>query len=152
MSMRSDSRSVRLVATVLAAIAIGTAVRAHAGSTEPALAISRAVASVQDGAVNLEVSGNYDYGNVVRLGYPFVIVVTTSNAVARLALDGSVTLATGGGAPAPVAGARGVVAITPDRLIAALPPSLTAAGAATVQLEASFDGKTLLSNTVGVQW
>jgi hypothetical protein len=143
----------RLARVVLAAIlvAFATAV-AHAGSTEPALAIARVTAVVEDGTVTLDVTANYDYGDVVRLGYPVTIVVTTADAVARLALDGSVTLASGGGAPTPVPAARGVVAIAPDHLTAVLSPTLTAAGTATVRLEATFDHSTLRSNSVEVQW
>lgn len=126
--------------------------RAHAGSTEPELAIARAVATVDAGTVTLEVRGNYDYGNVVRLGYPVTIVVTSGNTVARLALDGTVTVAIGGGTPAPVAGAPGVIAIAPDQLTAVLPPVLAGAGAASVQLEAAYGHDPLRSNRVGVTW
>lgn len=142
----------RLAPVVLAAIlAVFAAGGAHAGSTEPALAIARVTAVVADGTVTLDVAANYDYGDVVRLGYPVTIVVTTTDAVARLALDGSVTLASGGGTPVSVPNAPGVVAIAPDHLTAVLPPALTAAGSAMVRLEATF-GQQLRSNTVEAQW
>ncbi len=124
----------------------------RAGSTEPALSIASVVASSNDGTVTLVVSGNYDHQDVVRLGYPLTIVVTAGTTVARLGIDGSVTVAVGTDPPAAVSGAPGVVAIAPERLIAVLPPALAAATAASVRLEAEFEGTLLRSNTVQVTW
>ena len=135
------------VSLLLAHVAPSTA-----GSTEPALGIATVTASTNDGAVTLVVLGNYDHQDVVRLGYPVTIVVTAGTTVARLGLDGSVTVAVGANPPAPVPGAPGVVAIAPDRLTAVLPPALVAAGGATIRLEADFDGGVLRSNAVAVTW
>jgi hypothetical protein len=135
-----------LLALVLRATA------AVAGSTEPSLAIATVTSSVNDGAVTLVVIGNYDHVDVVRLGYPVTIVVTAGSTVARLGLDGSVTVAVGADPPAVVPGAPGVIAIAPDRLTAVVPPALTAAGQAIVRLEAAFDGGLLRSNAVEVTW
>jgi hypothetical protein len=88
----------------------------------------------------------------VRLGYPVTIVVSTGTTVARLGLDGSVTVALGANPPAPVPGALGVVAIAPERLTAMLPPALVSAGTAMVRLEADYDGQLLRSNTAAVTW
>ena len=128
------------------------AVRSEAGSTEPSLAIAAVRASTNDGAVTLVVTGNYDHANVVRLGYPVTIVVSTGTTVARLDLDGSVTVALGANPPALVPGALGVVAIAPERLTAMLPPALVSAGTAMVRLEADYDGQLLRSNTAEVTW
>ena len=123
-----------------------------AGSTEPSLAIASVTASTDDGVVSLIVTGNYDHQDVVRLGYPVTVVVAAGTTVARLGLDGSVTVAVGANPPAPVPGAPGVVAIAPERLTALLPPALVAAGSASVRLEADYSGDVLRSNTVEVTW
>ena len=123
-----------------------------AGSTEPELAIADTSATVDSGVVTLEVFGSFDYADAIRLGYPLAIVVTQNDTVARLSLDGTVTVATGPNPPAPVPSARGVVAIAPQRLSAALPPEFTAGGQAAVRLEATYEGNPLRSNSVPVQW
>ena len=141
-----------LGALLLLATLPAAATRSHAGSTEPALAIAAVSASTSDGVVSLVVLGNYDHQDVVRLGYPVTIVVTAGSTVARLGIDGSVTVADGANPPAPVAGAPGVIGIAPDRLTAVLPPTVAPVGTATVRLEASFEGNLLRSNAVGVTW
>jgi hypothetical protein len=141
-----------ILALAVCGSVLGSAVPSSAGSTEPALAIANVTASTNDGAVTLAVVGNYDHQNVVRLGYPVTIVVTAGTTVARLGLDGSVTVAVGAGSPAPVPGAAGVVGIAPDRLTAVLPPALVAAHAASVRLEADYDGTLLRSNAAEVTW
>ena len=128
------------------------AVAAHAGSTEPELAIASASASVDSGLVSVEILGNFDYGNVTRLGYPLAIVATQGSTQAQLFLDGVVTVSSNGGPAVPVPDAPGVVAIAPLRLRCVLPPGFSGAGSAMVQLEATFDGATLRSNTVEVVW
>lgn len=137
---------------LLAGLGLGTAASAVAGSTEPALAIATVTSSVNDGAVTLVVIGNYDHTNVVRLGYPVTIVVTAGTTVARLGLDGTVTVAVGAAPPAAVSGAPGVVGIAPDRLTAVVPAALAPAGAATVRLEADYGGNLLRSNAATVTW
>jgi hypothetical protein len=142
-----------LLAMLLVACSVLTATpRSDAGSTEPSLAIATVTASTNDGAVTLVVTGNYDHMNVIRLGYPVTIVVTAGTVVARLGLDGSVTVAVDANPPAPVPGAPGVVAIAPDHLTAVLPPALVSAGVATVRLEADYDGGLLRSNAAEVTW
>ena len=139
--------------SVVAALAVVmTALPVQAGSTEPALALANVTASTNDGAVTLVVVGNYDHQDVVRLGYPVTVVVTAGGTVARLGLDGSVTVAVGAGPPAPVPGAPGVIGIAPDRLTAVLPPALASAQAASVRLEADFGGTLLRSNAAEVTW
>jgi hypothetical protein len=140
------------VVLLAAWLVLAPATPPQAGSTEPELALADVAASVDAGAVTLELLANFDYGNFLRLGYPIEIVVTQAASTARLGLTGGVTLASGGGAPAPVPDAPGVVAIAPSRLTAVLPSDLTAGGSASVVLEATFDGATLRSNTVQVQW
>ena len=141
-----------LVALVaFAAVLLGGATMGRAGSTEPSLSIATVTASTNDGAVTIVVLGNYDHQNVVRLGYPVTIVVTAGSTVARLGLDGGVTVAVGANPPAPVAG-PGVVAIAPESLTAALPPAVASAGGASVRLEADYEGGVLRSNAVGVSW
>jgi hypothetical protein len=147
--MRALRTSVLAIAVGLLA---GVAAAAHAGSTEPALGIATVTPSTNEGAVTIVVLGNYDHQNVVRMGYPVTIVVTAGATVARLGLDGSVTVAVGANPPAPVAGAPGVVAIAPESLTAVLPPAVAAAGSASVRLEAEEGGTTLRSNTVEVAW
>jgi hypothetical protein len=137
---------------LLAGLMLAAARRLDAGSTEPSLAIAAVTASINDGAVTLVVTGNYDHVNVVRLGYPVTIVVTQGTTVARLGLDGSVTVAVGANQPAAVPGAPGVVAIAPERLTAVLPPVLVPAGTATVRLEANYDHGLLRSNAAEVTW
>jgi hypothetical protein len=135
---------------VLAGLA-GGPTAAYAGSTEPQFALAAAGTSVHAGVVTIEATGNFDFGNYQRLGYPIELVVTQGATVARLNLDGTVTLAEGGPAT-PLSGAPGIVAITPDTLTGVLPPELGTAGSALVRLEATFDGQVLGSNTVPVQW
>lgn len=143
----------RLAIVVLAALALGGApYAALAGSTEPALAVASVSSSVNDGVVTLAVLANYDHQDVVRLGYPVTIVVTAGTTVARLGLDGTVTVAVGPNPPAPVPGAPGVVGIAPERLTAVLPAALGATGTASVRLEADYDGTLLRSNAVEVTW
>lgn len=125
---------------------------ARAGSTEPALAITTVTSSTNDGTVTLVVVANYDHQDVVRLGYPVTIVVTAGTLVARLGLDGTVTVADGANPPAAVPGAPGVIGIAPDRLTAVLPPALASAGTASVRLEADFDNGVLRSNAAQVTW
>lgn len=125
---------------------------ALAGSTEPEMAIADATASVESGVVTVQVVANYDHDNAVRLGYPLAIVVTQGIERAQLFLDGRVTVASGGAAPVPLAGAPGVIAFAPTRISAVLPPGFAPAGAAAVRLEADFDGGTLRSNAVQVVW
>lgn len=140
-------------AALLACVAVLTATDpSHAGSTEPSLALATVIASTNDGAVTLTLTANYDHQNVVRLGYPVTIVVTAGTTVARLGLDGSVTVAVGANPPAPVPGAPGVIAIAPERVTAVLPPALVPAGSASVRLEADYDGDLLRSNAVEVAW
>lgn len=142
-----------VVLALLACVAVVmTTGASHAGSTEPSLALATVAASTNDGAVTLVLTANYDHQNVVRLGYPVTIVVTAGTTVARLGLDGSVTVAVGTDPPAPVPGAPGVIAIAPERLTAVLPPALVAAGSASVRLEADYDGEILRSNAVEVAW
>ena len=143
---------VAFIAVLVGAMAVLAPQASRAGSTEPALSIASVVASSNDGTVTVVVSGNYDHQDVVRLGYPLTIVVTAGTTVARLGVDGSVTVAVGIDPPASVPGAPGVVAIAPDRLTAVLPPALAAATAASVRLEAEFEGTLLRSNTVQVTW
>jgi hypothetical protein len=45
-----------------------------------------------------------------------------------------------------------VVSISPARITAVLPPGFAATGAARISLEATYDGTTLHSNAVEVQW
>ena len=144
----------RRAAAVLALLAcvLGWVARSGAGSTEPSLAVASVTASTNDGAVTLVVTANYDHQNVVRLGYPVTIVVTAGTTVARLGLDGSVTVAVGAAPPAPVPGAPGVIAIAPERLTAVVPPALVPAGSASVRLEADYDGELLRSNAAEVAW
>jgi hypothetical protein len=138
---------------VLVAVAIvGVASRVRAGSTEPELAIADVVSSVEGGVVTLQVTGNFDRDDALRLGYPIAVVVAQGNSEARLFLDGRVTVASGGGPATPVPNAPGVVAIAPTRISAVLPPAFGAAGSADVRLEASFGSDALRSNTVGVAW
>lgn len=146
-------RPIAFLSSVLVALSVvAGAPSSHAGSTEPALAIANVTASTNDGAVTLVVVGNYDHQNVVRLGYPVTIVVTAGSTVARLGLDGSVSVAVGAAPPAAVPGAPGVIGIAPDRLTAALPPALVSAHTASVRLEADY-GRTLLrSNAAEVAW
>jgi len=139
-------------ALLVGAMAVLAPQASRAGSTEPALSIASVVASSNDGTVTVVVSGNYDHQDVVRLGYPLTIVVTAGTTVARLGVDGSVTVTVGIDPPASVPGAPGIVAIAPDRLTAVLPPALAAATAASVRLEAEFEGTLLRSNTVQVTW
>jgi hypothetical protein len=141
-----------LLVLALAALVVMPARASRAGSTEPALAIAAVTASTNDGVVTLVVTGNYDHMNVVRLGYPVTIIVTAGGTVARLGLDGSVTVAVGADPPTAVPGAPGVVGIAPDHLTAVVPPALVAVGAATVRLEADFEGTLLRSNAAGVTW
>lgn len=146
MTVRAALRAVALALSVVAPVA------AHAGSTEPALAITTVTSSANDGTVTLVVVANYDHQDVVRLGYPITIVVTAGTTVARLGLDGSVTVADGANPPAAVPGAPGVIGIAPDRLTAVVPPALVPAGAASVRLEADFDHGVLRSNAAQVTW
>ena len=139
-------------AAALALALLGLAAPARAGSTEPEFALADVTVSVHTGVVTIEAVGNFDLGNYLRLGYPVAVVVTRDATVARLGLDGSVTLAVGGGPAGPVAGAPGIVAIAPGTLTGVLPAELGAAGAAAVRLEATFDDTLLTSNTVAVQW
>jgi hypothetical protein len=125
---------------------------ALAGSTEPELAIADATASVEDGVVTVRVVANYDHGNAVRLGYPLAVVVTQAAERAQLFLDGRVTVGSGAAPPAARPGAPGVIAVAPTRITAVLPPAFAAAGAATVRLEAEYEGGVLRSNAVEVGW
>ncbi len=145
----------RVLAAAVALVVAGALVvprASRAGSTEPALSIASVAASSNDGTVTLAVTGNYDHQDVVRLGYPVTIVAVAGATVARLGLDGTVTVAVGTDPAAPVPGAPGVVEIAPDHLTAVLPPALASAGAATVRLEADFQGTQLRSNAVQVTW
>ena len=144
----------RLRAVIFAAVfaAVLAPTTSRAGSTEPALAITTVSSSTNDGTVTLVVIGNYDHQDVVRLGYPVTIVVTAGTTVARLGLDGTVTVAVGANPPATVPGAPGVVGIAPDRLTAVLPSALVPAGAASIRLEADYDGNLLRSNAAQVTW
>jgi len=164
---RQQSRWQRVIALAAVVLCLVRGVVAEAGSSEPKLAIAE-VSAVQDGdIVTLEVVGNFDYGNYVRLGYPVAIVVTEGTTVARLGLDGSINGETAGvpwtssrGDADPTVprspGGPGVIAIAPDRLTAVFPPELIANGVAVVQLEANFtfEGTTWLlhSNSVEVSW
>jgi hypothetical protein len=149
-SRRGRRAAGSLLACALA-VALGAA-PAGAGSTEPELALAEVAATVEDGVVTLEVLGNFDHGNFVRLGYPLELVVAAGGAVARLGLDGGVLVAAGGEPAVPLPDAPGVVAIGRERLSAVLPPVLEPAGTATVRLEADFDGTRLRSNAVTVRW
>lgn len=146
------ARGRRWLAGLVAVALVGGASRAPAGSTEPELAIADVTASVDGGVVTLQVTGNFDRDDALRLGYPLAVVVVEGSSEARLFLDGRVTVASGGGPAASVPGAPGVVAIAQTRISAVLPSGFAAAGAADVRLEASFDGDILRSNTVGVEW
>ena len=145
-------RGRRLPAALIAVALFGAAARAPGGSTEPELAIADVTASADSGVVTLQVTGNFDRDDAIRLGYPLAVVVVEGGSEARLFLDGRVTVASGGGPATSVPAAPGVVAIAPSRISAVLPPGFAAASAADVRLEASFDGDVLRSNTVGVAW
>lgn len=125
----------------------------RAGSTEPELAVTDATTSVEDGVVTVDVLANFEYGNYTRLGYPVEVVISQGPTIARLNLDGTVTVAVGGGAPVSDPSAPGVIAIAPESLTVVLPAVVAAGGSsATLQLEATFDGTTLNSNAVEVTW
>jgi hypothetical protein len=109
-------------------------------------------ATAGEGLVTLEIRANFAYSDVTRLGYPLAVVAAQGTSSAQLFLDGRVTLANSGGPATPLDGAPGIVAIAPTRISAVLPPGFTAAGSATVRLEATFDGDTLRSNSVEVRW
>jgi hypothetical protein len=144
------TRPMRRVALLAAVLVIALPAYARAGSTEPALAIAAAAATLDGTTLTLDVTANYDYGDVVRLGYPLAVVVTAGTTVTRLYADGSATVANGGGPPQPLAGVPGVVGLEPTRIQAALPAP--AGTTASLRLEAAFDGKTLQSNAVAITW
>lgn len=146
-----------LVLALLAAAALTPG--AYAGSSEPKLAIATASASSEDGVVTVEVVGNFDYDNAVRLGYPLSVLVTRGTTMARMLMDGRVGTGdawTNLDPPSGVPGAPGVIAIGPERLTVVLPPALSAPGVVTLRLEALFviDGSTtsIRSNAVEVSW
>jgi len=107
---------------------------------------------VHNGVVTLDVLANYDHANALRLGYPVAVVVVQGALRVELFLDGRTTLSVSGGPAAPVAGARGVIAIAATRITAVLPAVFPTTGSATVTLEASFDGTVLRSNAAEVSW
>lgn len=152
-------RSARRIAAGLMIGMLFVASAAHAGSSEPKLAIANASASSDGGVVSVEILGNFDYDNAVRLGYPLSILVTQGATMARLLFDGRVGTGdawTNLSPPADVPGAPGVIAIGPERLTVVLPPSFTAGSPATLRLEALFviEGATtsIRSNAVEVAW
>jgi hypothetical protein len=150
--MRRRGWRVRTALAAAFAVVLCTAAPVRAGSTEPELALADVTASVHAGVVTIEATGNFDLGNYLRLGYPVEVVVTQDSTVARLGLDGSVTLAVGGGPASPLPGAPGIIAIAPGTLTGVLPAAFGTTGSAAVRLEATFDGTPLASNTVEVQW
>ena len=109
--------------------------------------------AIEDGVVTVEILANFDYGNYTRLGYPIELVLTQGTTEARLHLDGTVTVAVGGGAPVPDPSALGVIAIASESLTAVLPTAIATGGtSATLQIEATFDETTLNSNAIEVTW
>ena len=146
-----------LIVAVLATAALARL--AHAGSSEPKLAIATATASVEQGVVTIEIVGNFDYDNAVRLGYPLSVLVTRGATIARMLIDGRVgnsDVWTNLKDPTGIPGAPGVVAMGPERLTVVLPPELCTPGIVTLRLEALFviDGSTtsIRSNAVEVAW
>jgi hypothetical protein len=125
---------------------------AHAGSTEPELAIADARPFVEAGVVTLRVRGNFDYDSVTRIGYPLAIVVEQDDKVAKMFLDGRVRVATAGGPLTDVPDAPGVVAVQTTEISVVLPPQIAVPGQGTTHLEATFDGDVLQSNKVRASW
>jgi hypothetical protein len=149
----------RLAARLLIGLVVLIASVAHAGSSEPKLAIAEATASSDTGVVSVEILGNFDYDNAVRLGYPLSVLVTQGTSMARMLFDGRVGTGdawTDLSPPAETPGAPGVIAIGPERLTVVLPSSFTPGGTAALRLEALFviDGNTtsIRSNAVEVTW
>lgn len=149
-------------AVVVAFVVMVLVRTAGAGSSEPKLAIADASATA-DRVVTLEIIGNFDYSNAVRLGYPVAVVVRQGLLVAWLYLDGSLTMgdpwwmipgATPEGPASP--GSAGIIAIEPNRIAAVLPPEFTDGRAANVRLAAHFSFQGTLydvqSNEVDVSW
>jgi hypothetical protein len=147
--MTGPARAFAVLLTLAAGFATGPPARA--GSTEPELAVASAAATVEDGVVTLAVAGNFDFANLVRLGYPVAVVLTAGHATARVPVGGTVVVTGPAGATA-LPAERGVVVLGSDRLHVVVPAPLVPAGRARVRLEGVFDGQPLVSNTVEATW
>lgn len=152
-------KSSRIVAGIVLGLALCAASILHAGSSEPKLAIAEAAASIEADIVTVEIVGNFDFDNAVRLGYPLSVVATQGATTARLLFDGRVGTSdswTDLSPPSDVPGAPGVLAIGPERLTLVLPPVFAASIPVALRLEALFviEGATtsIRSNAVEVVW
>ncbi len=134
-----QQRCKSLVLTVALLMAATAPLRA--GTTEPRLALMRATAvRSTSGRITLTLEGSFSFGDTVQLALPLNVLVTQGEVAASFDLAGDPP--TGLGQAAPDAG---VISIG-ERAITLVLPSQFAAGEATAQIVATFDGKPLASN------
>ncbi|MBI3784012.1 MAG: hypothetical protein HY270_11490 [Deltaproteobacteria bacterium] len=136
--------AVLALAALLAAIA-----PAQAAYTEPRLALLRA-SSVHSstGGISVQLEGSFSFPDVVQLDMPLQILVTQGTLAARFDLNGNVFTSVNGG-PEQVTPGLGVVRVAARQIVLALPAGF-GAGAATVQVVATYEGKPISSNRLGV--
>lgn len=138
----------RTPVAVLAALVVFAGTPAHGAFTEPRLALVRASAyRSTNGSTTLTLEGSFSFADAVQLGLPLNVVVTQGDRRTRFDLAGSVFTSTNGAPEQPLAG-LGVVSITQRELVLVLPAAFSA-GAATAQVIATYDGKTIASNQLG---
>jgi hypothetical protein len=155
-------RTATLTLTLALALCAG---HAHAGFTSPTLVLTSAVGNVAPAGRSLAVGGEFDFPNVVQVGYPLSLVVFQGSHFVRYPAAGtpvagtSALLADGALAESevaafvasgtPVAPPVRVVSITAGGLRVVLPAAF-AAGSATVVLVATIPEGAVLSNPVNV--
>lgn len=122
-----------------------TSSMASGAYTEPRLALMRVTAYHSTaGRVTLKLEGSFSFADALQLGLPINLIIVQGSLKARLDLAGNVFTSAAGGAEQAAPG-PGVVGIG-EREITLVLPSGFAAGNATAQVVATYDGQQIASN------
>lgn len=133
-----------LLMTALVALS-GVPVRA--ANTDPTLALMRASAvRGAGGRATLTLEGSFSFADAVQLALPIEIVVTQGTTSARYTLTGNGSLTIGGGPPQtlPPPALLGM----DERTITVVLPAQFTAGDAAAQVIATYENKSIASNTL----
>lgn len=118
--------------------------RLEAAFTEPRLALMRVTSyRSTNGTATLKLEGSFSYADTVQLALPLNVTVTQGQLSARFDLAGHVFTSTGG--PEEPSGGPGVISFEKREIVLVLPAAF-AAGTATAQVVANYEGQPISSN------
>jgi hypothetical protein len=141
---RATARAAACLLVLSLFVGIGSGL---AAGGSPQLALVRAVAyRSSTAAVTLQIEGNFNFEDTVQLPLPVNVIVAQGDKTFRFDLMGHAFSSVAGGSEQPAPG-PGVIAINASTILLVLPPGF-AAGTATVQLAAQYQGDAFSSNSL----